>query len=101
MFLRDSEPNHSRRISVVLQWALTWALLISWWRLCEMLCLKCFQILEGRELLPSVVRYLPNGRTQAGFEANKSIYAREEDGSVVSSDEKRGFHLQMFGRFHF
>jgi molecular chaperone HscA len=24
---------------------------------------------HGRELLPSVVRYLPNGRTQAGFEA--------------------------------
>jgi molecular chaperone HscA len=27
----------------------------------------------GRELLPSVVRYLPNGRTQAGFEALESV----------------------------
>ena len=26
---------------------------------------------QGRELLPSVVRYLPNGRTQAGFEAHE------------------------------
>jgi molecular chaperone HscA len=28
---------------------------------------------QGRELLPSVVRYLPNGRTQAGFEALESV----------------------------
>ena len=28
---------------------------------------------QGRELLPSVIRYLPNGRTQAGFEAIDSI----------------------------
>ena len=28
---------------------------------------------QGRELLPSVVRYLPNGRTQAGFEALASV----------------------------
>jgi molecular chaperone HscA len=28
---------------------------------------------QGRELLPSVIRYLPNGRTQAGFEALESV----------------------------
>ena len=28
---------------------------------------------QGRELLPSVIRYLLNGRTQAGFEALESV----------------------------
>ena len=38
---------------------------------------------EGRELLPSVVRYLPNGRTQAGFEAMESIVSDPKN-TIVS-----------------
>jgi molecular chaperone HscA len=38
---------------------------------------------EGRELLPSVVRYLPNGRTQAGFEALESMISDPKN-TIVS-----------------
>ena len=38
---------------------------------------------QGRELLPSVIRYLPNGRTQAGFEAIDSI-ALDPKNTIVS-----------------
>ena len=38
---------------------------------------------QGRELLPSVIRYLPNGRTQAGFEAIESI-ALDPKNTIVS-----------------
>ena len=38
---------------------------------------------QGRELLPSVVRYLPNGRTQAGFEALESVVSDPKN-TIVS-----------------
>ena len=38
---------------------------------------------QGRELLPSVVRYLPNGQTQAGFEALEHLIADPKN-TVVS-----------------
>ncbi len=38
---------------------------------------------QGRELLPSVVRYLPGGRTQAGFEALESVVSDPKN-TIVS-----------------
>lgn len=38
---------------------------------------------HGRELLPSVVRYLPGGRTQAGFEALESVVSDPKN-TIVS-----------------
>jgi molecular chaperone HscA len=38
---------------------------------------------QGRELLPSVVRYLPDGRTQAGFEALESVVSDPKN-TIVS-----------------
>ncbi len=38
---------------------------------------------QGRELLPSVVRYLPNGQTQAGFDALEHLIADPKN-TVVS-----------------
>ena len=38
---------------------------------------------QGRELLPSVVRYLPNGQTQAGFEALEHLISDPKN-TVVS-----------------
>lgn len=38
---------------------------------------------QGRELLPSVVRYLPGGRTQAGFDALESVVSDPKN-TIVS-----------------
>ena len=48
---------------------------------------------QGRELLPSVVRYLPNGRTQAGFEALESVVIDPKNTIVsVKRFMGRGLH---------
>lgn len=48
---------------------------------------------QGRELLPSVVRYLPNGRTQAGFEALESV-VMDPKNTIVSVKRFMGRGVQ-------
>ena len=72
--LQISEPGkslapHQRRIAVGIDLGTTNSLVA----LVRDALPQVLPDVEGRELLPSVVRYLPNGRTQAGFEALESI----------------------------
>ena len=71
--LQISEPGkslapHQRRIAVGIDLGTTNSLVA----IVRDALPKVLPDAQGRELLPSVVRYLPNGRTQAGFEALES-----------------------------
>ena len=82
--LQISEPGkslapHQRRIAVGIDLGTTNSLVA----LVRDALPKVLPDSEGRELLPSVVRYLPNGRTQAGFEAMESIVSDPKN-TIVS-----------------
>ncbi len=72
--LQISEPGmslapHQRRIAIGIDLGTTNSLVA----LVRDSMPKVLADAQGRELLPSVIRYLPNGRTQAGFEALESV----------------------------
>lgn len=72
--LQISEPGkslalHQRRIAVGIDLGTTNSLVA----IIKDALPKVLPDAQGRELLPSVVRYLPNGRTQAGFEVLENV----------------------------
>ena len=82
--LQISEPGkslapHQRRIAVGIDLGTTNSLVAA----VRDALPKVLPDAQGRELLPSVIRYLPNGRTQAGFEAIESI-ALDPKNTIVS-----------------
>ena len=92
--LQISEPGkslapHQRRIAVGIDLGTTNSLVA----IVRDALPKVLPDAHGRELLPSVVRYLPNGRTQAGFEALGSVVIDPKN-TIVSVKRFMGRGIQ-------
>ena len=92
--LQISEPGkslapHQRRIAVGIDLGTTNSLVA----IVRDALPKVLPDTQGRELLPSVVRYLPNGRTQAGFEALESLVSDPKN-TIVSVKRFMGRSVQ-------
>lgn len=88
--LQISEPGkslapHQRRIAVGIDLGTTNSLVA----LVRDALPKVLADTQGRELLPSVVRYLANGRTQAGFEALESLVSDPKN-TIISAKRFMG-----------
>lgn len=70
-------------ISVASLSASIWEPPIHWWLRCATVCRNVCRDAQGRAILPSVVRYLPDGGRQIGHEALAAV-ATDPENTIAS-----------------